>query len=157
MWSKNRSLHLSRIAVAAFMVVLAAAAVAAPALTRWFLSSRPWLPAGAALPAQRRLWALFLVSEYASVPLAAVTLWELRGLLARIGAAQVFVPKNEQALRRISWACFAEAAVCLASSFYYAAFLVVAVAAAFMALIVRVVKNVFAEAIALKDENDYTI
>lgn len=156
MWNKNKSLTLSRVAVALFMALLAAAAVAAPWLTRWFLASRPWLPGGASAVPQR-LNALFLVTVYLSVPLAALTLWDLRGLLARIGAQQIFVPANERAPRRISWYCLAEAAVCLASSFYYVAFLLVAVAAAFMALIVRVVKNVFAEAIALKDENDYTI
>ena len=36
-------------------------------------------------------------------------------------------------------------------------FLIVSAAAAFVGLILRVVKNVFAEAVRLKDENDYTI
>ena len=51
----------------------------------------------------------------------------------------------------------AGAAICLVSGFYYLPFFVVAACGAFMALIVRVIKNVFTEAIALKDENDFTI
>ena len=42
-------------------------------------------------------------------------------------------------------------------SLYYMPFLIVSAAAAFVGLILRVVKNVFAEAVRLKDENDYTI
>ena len=43
------------------------------------------------------------------------------------------------------------------SALYYMPFLIVSAAAAFVGLILRVVKNVFAEAVRLKDENDYTI
>ena len=154
MWNKNRSLLLSRIAVGIFLGLLILAAAAAPTLTKLFLDfSR------APMEGMSRQQALlcFLITEYASVFPAWALLWNLHRLLQRIGKAQVFVPANESALRLISWCCIAEAAICLVSAAYYIPFLLVSVAAGFMALIVRVIKNVFAEAIALKAENDYTI
>ncbi|NLB53899.1 MAG: DUF2975 domain-containing protein, partial [Syntrophomonadaceae bacterium] len=59
--------------------------------------------------------------------------------------------------RRISWSCFLGAVIALVSVFYYNSWLFVAVAAAFMGLIVRVLKNVFAQAVELKNESDYTV
>ena len=44
-----------------------------------------------------------------------------------------------------------------ASGFYYFPFWLLCGAAMFMALILRVIKNVFAQAEEIKRENDYTI
>ena len=49
------------------------------------------------------------------------------------------------------------AVVCLAAAYIYLPFAFLGVAAAFMALIVRVLKNAFAQAVHMKDELDYTI
>ena len=154
MWNKDRSLALSRAAVGVFMALLAAAVLTAPWLTRLFLDLRR-----PPLPEMGRSWvlALFLTYEYLSVPAAGVLLWQLRGVLRRIGAGQVFVAENPRALRVISWCCLYEAALCLTGAFWYLPFLLVSVAAGFMALIVRVVKNILEQAVALKDENDHTI
>lgn len=65
--------------------------------------------------------------------------------------------ENVSILRLLSWCCIAAGLVCLFSALYYMPFLIVSAAAAFVGLILRVVKNVFAEAVRLKDENDYTI
>ena len=64
--------------------------------------------------------------------------------------------------RRASTAAFARccagaAVVCLAAAYIYLPFAFLGVAAAFMALIVRVLKNAFAQAVHMKDELDYTI
>ena len=40
---------------------------------------------------------------------------------------------------------------------YYMPFLLLSAAAAFVGLMLRVVKNAFAEAVNIKNENDYTI
>ena len=64
---------------------------------------------------------------------------------------------NVTALRRISWCCAGAAVVCLAAAYIYLPFAFLGVAAAFMALIVRVLKNAFAQAVHMKDELDYTI
>ena len=47
--------------------------------------------------------------------------------------------------------------MCLASTFYYAPWGLAGVAAGFMALLVRVIKNCFEQAVRMKDELDYTI
>ena len=154
MWNKDKSLLLSRVAVGAFMVIAVLWVIAAPTLTKLFLDfSR------ASMHGMSRQQTLlcFLSTQYLSLPVAGTLLWNLHRLLQRIGRSEVFVRENERALRRISWCCILEAVICVLSCLYYIPFLFVAVAAGFMALIVRVIKNVFAEAIVLKDENDFTI
>ena len=47
--------------------------------------------------------------------------------------------------------------ICLVSTVYYFPFAAVGIAACFMALIVRIVKNVFQQAIAMKSELDLTV
>ena len=60
-------------------------------------------------------------------------------------------------LRAVSWYCVWVALICLAGCVCYPPFVFVAIAAAFMALIVRIVKNVFQQAISMKSELDLTI
>ena len=88
---------------------------------------------------------------------AAAALYGLWRLLRNISEGEVFIPENVSILRLLSWCCIAAGLVCLFSALYYMPFLIVSAAAAFVGLILRVVKNVFAEAVRLKDENDYTI
>ena len=96
---------------------------------------------------------------YACAALAIGMLVSLYKFLRRIEKGEVFVPENVAALRRISWCCTWAAALCLPVGavlglpFIFA----IGVAAAFMALIVRVIKNAFAQAVKMKDELDYTV
>ena len=145
---------LSRVAVGVFSVLLVALVFGALPLTQFLLRV---IDAPIAHGQQDLAVGLFLATEYVSVLPAGLLLFELGGLLQRIGKGEVFVPRNETGLRRISWCCIFEAAVCVVSALYYLPFLLVAVAAGFMALIVRVIKNVFAEAIILKTEQEFTI
>ena len=57
----------------------------------------------------------------------------------------------------ISLCCIAAAVICLGSSLYYLAFLVLALSSAFMALIVRIVRDAFRQAIRMQGELDLTI
>lgn len=148
MWNGEKSISLSKLCVLVFMLALIAAVVSAPWLTSWFVDYAY---------AEPETQSFFLATIYiGSVP-AAYLLYKLLQLLRRIEAGQVFVPENVECLRRISWTCFVGAVVALASGFYYLSWLFIFVAASFMGLIVRVVKNVVAQAVALKDEADYTI
>lgn len=149
MWNSKRSLHLSRFCVVFFFCLLVATAVAAP-----------WLVAQYLQYSHLFLWGApyyFLITIYLGCLPAAILLFSLYRLLKRIGADQVFLPENVECLRRISWSCFAGAVLCCVSALYYLPWIIVAVAAAFMSLIVRVIKNVFAQAVELKNEVDYTI
>lgn len=149
MWSDKRSLNLSKLCILLFMFGLIGTVVSAPWLTRWFLGfSRAELQG-----AQQ----FFLATIYLGAIPAGILLYNLFGLLRRIEREQVFITDNVECLRRISWSCFAGAGIGVASAFYYSPWIFVGVAAAFMGLIVRVVKNVLAKAVELKNEVDYTI
>lgn len=148
----TKSIWLSRVCTTAFMVGLGAIDLGGSWLVDWFICiTRYQFPMGY----QVRL--LFLASLYlCSIP-AWIVLIRLNRLLANIQAEQVFVSINVTALRDISYCCIAAAVICLVSGIYYIPFLLVAAAAAFMALIVQVVKNCFAVAVNMKNELDYTV
>jgi hypothetical protein len=101
---------------------------------------------------------LTLGMYYACCIPALAALFLLDRLLTNIREARVFTEENVKALRAISWCCFAEAFILAAAALYFAPILLaVSAAVAFFGLILRVVKNVIAAAVALKAENDFTI
>lgn len=150
MWSSEKSIILSKLSVLFFMGLLLAAVVTAPWLTRWFVDFSQ-----AGLKVEESVY--FMGTIYVGAVPAAYLLYSLLKLLVRIETGQVFTAENVELLRRISWSCFAGAGVALISLFYYYPWFFMAVAAAFMGLIVRVVKNVVAQAVELKNEADYTV
>jgi hypothetical protein len=94
---------------------------------------------------------------YASVPPAFAADLFLVRLLRNIEKDDVFIPANVRLLRRISWCCFVVGAIYLAGGYFFKAAFVVSFAAFFIFLILRVIKNVFEAACALKEDQDYTI
>ena len=149
MWNGEKSIILSKLCVLLFMGLLVAAVVTAPWLTQWYVEfSQAGLEEEAAY---------FMATIYVGSVPAAYLLYSLLKLLRRIETGQVFTAKNVELLRRISWSCFVGAGIALISLLYYYPWLFMGVAAAFMGLIVRVVKNVVAQAVELKDEADYTV
>ncbi len=148
MWTKDYSIRLSVFFTRLFLVLLAAGLFLAPQVVGWFIESAGGRPVYTV-----RICAAF----YCCAGPAAVLLLSLNRLLAGISLGEVFTAGNIALLRRCSWCCMIVAAICLlftAALFY---FLLVAAAAAFIGLILRVIKNVFQQALALKEENDYTI
>lgn len=146
-WSKDRSIRLSKVCTVLIGLVLAALCVLSP-----------W----------SRLFSVQLVYKDLTINWYTVTLVvfavpaytalvSLYRLLNNISRGEVFVQVNVRCLRIISWCCFGAAAVFLASSLYSTSWVVLTVAALFGGLVLRVVKNVFAAAVALKDEHDLTI
>ena len=65
--------------------------------------------------------------------------------------------ENIRLLQRVSLCCAAAAGICVFGCFFYLPFLVAVAAAAFMALIVRIVRNVFQKAMEMKSELDLTV
>ena len=147
-WNEQKSIILTRVVVAAAIVGSAVMTVCGPWLTRWMVTVHALPPASGPM---------LLGMGYVCAVLALVMLVSLYKFLRRIEAGEVFVPANVTALRRISWCCVGAAVVCLAAAYIYLPFVFLGVAAAFMALIVRVLKNAFAQAVRMKDELDYTI
>lgn len=147
-WSRDNSITLSKVCILVFASV--------------GILSAFWLPIALDGIVRRRGWGIeeriyFITSFYCLMIPAAIALGYLYRLLLNIGKEKVFVESNVKCLRKISWACYLAAVICMVSSFYYLPFVIVAAAACFMGLILRVVKNVFAEAVAIKQENDFTI
>lgn len=148
MKKQNRSAWLSLTLVYIFGALLIVLAFTAPLLVRTYieLTARPetmFLPVTTAF--------------YVIFPLAAATLVALARLLRRILRGEVFVSANVAALRLISYLLYAATLVFLVAGFFYGPFLILTAAAAFIATVVRVVKNCFDAAVLLKDENELTI
>lgn len=148
-WNSDKSVRLSKFCVYLFMALLAAVCIGAPWIFRWLIAVRAMN--------LKEMLPYFLVSAYTVAVPAAAALIDLRQLLQNIGAGNVFIEKNVAILRRLSWYCIVAGVICLVSTLYYMPFLLLAAAGAFIGLILRVVKNVFAEAVRLKTENDFTI
>ena len=91
-----------------------------------------------------------------------LALYGLIRLLLNIKNGKVFIRENVTYLRRISWDCFGVAAVSfigglLYKDLPYTFFLFLALVAASIGLVLRVVKNVMECAVELKDENELTV
>ena len=148
-WNDDKSLLLTRVCVWLSAVALVLLCVSAPWLFSWFIQKR------LILPPQSRDY--FLVTTYTVAVPAAIALYMMNRLLANIRKEEVFTEKNTRYLRGMSWCCLAAGLIYQVSSFYYLPFFALCAAAVFMALILRVIKNVFAQAEEIKKENDYTI
>ena len=148
MWTKDTSIRLSVLFTRLFIVLLVLGLFLVPRLVGWFIGATGGRPVFVG-----RISAAF----YCCAGPAAALLWSLDRLLAALSRGEVFTAGNIALLRRCSWCCMAVAAICLAFTAVLFYFLPVAAAAAFIGLILRVIKNVFQQALALKEENDYTI
>ena len=149
MWNAERSLLLSKLLTLIFCVALVATLLWTPSLVLWLIAY--------SINATMEMYPLFLVTIYSGGAVAGVLLFTLYRLLQTIGKGEVFSQKNVSSLRIISWCCLLGAGICLVSFFYYLPWIIVTLAASLMGLIVRVVKNIVAQAIILKEENDFTI
>jgi len=148
-WSKDNSIVLSKACIWLFAAAEVVCGVTMPLVGDGIVRRR-------GMPAvSGRLY--FVSSLYLLMVPATIALYYLYRLLSNISKEEVFVRQNVVFLRRISWACVLAAVISLVFTVGYQPFLMLAAAAGFMALILRVVKNVFAEAVALKEENDFTI
>lgn len=81
----------------------------------------------------------------------------LNKLIKNIGSEKVFIDENVKLLKILSYCCFAIAVVTLIFARFRILVFVITFAAAFIGLILRVIKNCFTEAIRLREENDFTI
>ncbi len=148
-WSKDNSILLSKICVWVFAAGAVICAVLLPSALDGIVARRGM---------ELRTGRIYAMASFYSLLLpTAAALRSLYRLLGNISREQVFVEDNVRCLRVLSWACYLAAFICILSSVYYIPFLFLAVMTGFMGLILRVVKNVFTEAVLLKQENDYTI
>ncbi len=155
MWNRKRSVKLSLIVCFCVCVALTAGLFAGPWMVRiWFQSYRGWGENTAALD---RMLTLFKVCFYPCAVFAYVTLYSLIRLLLNIKKDVIFVTANVKYLRRISWCCVVVSLITLVAGMFYVPYLFVCIAAGFVGLMLRVVKNVMENAVQIKEENELTI
>ncbi|MDD4565128.1 MAG: DUF2975 domain-containing protein [Eubacteriales bacterium] len=148
MWNPSKSVLASSICTKLIIVIVIGFLIAAPCLVKGYVAYAFKNP-DIIIP--------LLVTIYACALPGLISLFSLDRLLANIKAKNVFVEKNVRYLRVISWCSFAVSAILFVFGFYYLLSLLVAIAAAFFGLILRVVKNVIEQAVIIKNENDFTI
>jgi hypothetical protein len=149
-WSTDRSVVLSQVATRVIMALGVALGIALP-----FLCAGDFFVGRAFVHAQNIL--LLLPVYYAFCVPAYLALIALDRLLAAVKRDEVFTHGNVRRLRVISWACLAAALVLAISAFVSLTFFALAVIAAFFGVVLRAMKNLFAAAVELQTESDYTI
>ena len=155
MWNRKHSVTLSTVVCFIFVAILTAGLFLGPWVVKmWFTLYRGW---GEDSEAMRNMLTLFCACFYPCAFFAYVTLYSLLRMLFHIQKDAIFISANVQYLRRISWCCFAVALITFVGGVFYIPFFFVAVAAAFVGLMLRVVKNVMESAVAIKEENELTI
>ena len=119
-----------------------------PRLLEWYQGLRPLGLHGAA--------AVFF-GFYLCVPVVLYALWCIDRLVSNALAEKIFIQANVRYIRRIRWCCAGVSLICLPAAFFYQPLIFMVVIMAFLALVVSVVKNVIAAAVALQEESDLTI
>ena len=120
----------------------------------WFHIYRGWSENGEAMT---RMLTLFKVCFYPCACLGFVTIYSLIRLLLNIKQDAIFITPNVRYLRRISWCCIVVSLITLAAGVMYLPYLFICIAAGFVGLMLRVVKNVMESAVQIKEENELTI
>ncbi|MDO4608646.1 MAG: DUF2975 domain-containing protein [Clostridia bacterium] len=155
MWNSKKSVNLSIVVCFIFVAILTAGLFLGPwAVELWFRVYRGWSADSATMS---RMITLFKACYYPSAVFAYITLYSLINLLFNIKKQEIFILANVKYLRRISWCCFAVAFITLIGGVFYIPFAAIAVAAAFVGLMLRIVKNVMQNAVEINDENQLTI
>ena len=83
--------------------------------------------------------------------------YSLHKMLSNIQQGVIFSVMNTASLRLVSWACFFAGVFLLIAAFKWPVLIFASGVIGFLGLFVRVIKNMLSEAIALKEENDFTI
>ena len=147
MKKQNYSVMITSILVKAVFVLIIVCCIFAPFIVRIY---------------DNRIFALFGMSVYLPTIItlylaALVIVIALDRLLSNIRQGKVFTSGNVKILRLISYCCFAVSVIFIYFSILRPFAWLVVIAAAFFGLILRVIKNVFEQAIVIKEENDFTI
>ena len=140
------STKLTRFITWIFSVLLLLLMIFADLILKWFFGS-----------GRQNTIVVILITFYSCCPAAWCALFSIHRLCTNIIHEEVFILKNVSYMRILSWCCAFVALVCLVAGFFYVPFFVFSLGAAFMMLILRVLKNVMAAATKIKIENELTI
>ena len=155
MWTKDKSLFLSRILTLTAAGVCIFVAFFIPTIAEWYHYMMTVEVAG--ILDRDTMELPMCITMYLCDALALAALWNLHIPLRNISRDEVFIPKNTSCLRRISWICMAAGAALIIFGLWSSIFAFIGMVAIMFGLIMRVLKNVFEKAVEIKSENDFTI
>ncbi len=147
MYTSEKSTKLTLTITYVFMVLLAVLMVVAIPGARWFFGEI----------VRQSTIRIMLTAFYVCCPAAWLALIFIVKILKNILSQTVFTKDTVLYLRRLSWCCGFVAVVCAIAGLLYKPLIIFALGAAFMMLILRVLKNVMAKATEIKNENELTI
>jgi hypothetical protein len=148
MWNSRKSIILSLVATIILAAIFSVLIFTAPAFFKWCYSF---------LDNNIKYYSVLVKTFYACCIPAACTLAAIIKLLINLKRDEVFIWQNVWLLRALSWCCFSVVPITFAAGFYFFSLYFISVAAAFVALILRVLKNIMAAATQIKQENELTI
>lgn len=108
-------------------------------------------------PGNRTAYLSAVIAFYICCPAGWYALYNIKKILVNVLSDTVFTKETVTLLRILSWCCVFVAAVSFVTMFLCHIFFIFTIGAAFMALILRVLKNVLARAVEIKEENELTI
>ena len=149
MYNKDKSSVISIIAAFIFGACIVAACFLLPFFIKMYLGDAYAEQTGVRT-------ALYICLYGCAVPSLLVSYLLLR-ILSNIRKNVVFDRVNVKYCRYISWCCFAICALFFILGFFIPFSFIISFAAGFIGLITRVVKNLFNEAVDIKEENDLTV
>lgn len=153
--SSRASVNLSLFISGVFFAVLAAVGVFLPTVVKAMLRFSGEITARVEITATDNL--IVLVAAYILLLLAILANILLFALLLQVKCENVFSKKSVSLIRGISWCSIGVGAIFGLLTYYFTLSSVIAFAALFLGLCVRVVKNVIERATEIKDENDLTV
>lgn len=146
MYTSLKSVKVTRAITVLYCVMLSLAMIFASPILHWYL--------GSGLEKQIKV---ALIAFYTCCPAAWVALICVWKVLTSILKGEIFTDRMVFAMRLLSWCCGFVAFDCAIAGLWDTAFFIFAIGAAFMMLILRVLKSVMAKATEIKNENELTI
>ena len=153
--SSKTSVNLSLIISGVFFAVLAVVGADLPSVVKALLRFSGEITARVQVTSTDN--AIVLVAAYIILALALLANMLLFTLLLHVKGENVFSAKSVSLIRGISWCSIGVGLIFALLTYYFTLSSVIAFAALFLGLCVRVVKNVIERATEIKDENDLTV
>ena len=153
--SGKASVNLSLAISGGFFAVLAVVGVFIPSVAKALLKFPGEITSRVETTATDNI--LVLIAAYLILLLALLANTLLFTLLLQVKGENVFSEKSIGLIRGISWCSIGVGVVFALLTYYFTLSSVIAFAALFLGLCVRVVKNVIEKATEIKNENDLTV
>lgn len=147
-WSKDSSVKLTSVLIKAAMVMLTISLFIMPWAAKYY-ESISVVGDKIAVP--------LMVTFYLCAVCGYIILAVLLKLIHNIAKSRIFVQENVKYLWILSNLCFLISLITLYLASQRILAFVLTFAAAFFGLILRVIKNCFNEAVAMREENDLTV